>query len=686
MKDQREPFALLLREQLMALRAVAVQGCGDGVVPAALPQAVHAARLLAGSSELLGDAALTAWLGALRDFLERLADRPEAAAHACELRVRRIIALQERLVQRFAAGAELASLLTPDSLELLHRDLPAAGAVPPAQGEDEPSRAAQASAVRLEGLDDGLATLPADDFLDLVERLVTRVPLGRADPAADEPARQERQQRWRAARRLCDLLFQVDGAAEAGLDAGDDGAVAEMPGAEVFATAMRDGYNDGLAAGGARDALAAEAPVPWTLSWRAPALGAPGEPLAAERLRAVFPEAAQRHRGRVLGLIAADLFATTGPAAPPWRVAVEVDGDRLQVEFRRPPGRLRAEAARALQRLLEQESLLESPNLRAALVNLRGEGLLADARFDARGGGRLRLVLATVAAAPPAVLALPLGGGSVALPIHLVEEVEAPAGWEWSLAADGEAVARDGQRRLLVDPAAWVDEVLPLDREAPGVRLVLAGQVEKRIAILAAGPPERVAVRGRGPAPPEWAQLAAQAVELADGATLPLLDLERIIALRLSGGGAAEALDGAAPEKSADKAPGRQSCEAAGPAGGLIALLAAARARADVLGEKLRAAGFEVALGDDPAAAVSALAAGALAVVADDVPPSRHLSRLRELLEAGGGGQTAVLILAAGGLDAGVRARARALGAAGVWAPPFLVDELRELLAAAAAV
>ncbi|MHB8080498.1 MAG: hypothetical protein ACYDIE_14745 [Candidatus Krumholzibacteriia bacterium] len=697
MNDHIQLFTLQLREQLAGLREVSVQGRWDGPAPASLPRAVIATRLLAGSSELLGVTALRDWLRILLELLNWIAENPHGALAAYEPVLREIVAFEEALIEGLDAGRAPEELVAPERVARLRQGFAAAAR------EHATARARAASGtpprpepapvrLRLEGLDDPRAVVSWEAMLGIFERLVTKVPHPRPSegtPTDDERTR--RQQRWRQVRALGDALFETEDyerdAAPTEAEAKDPHeALPLLPGGALFREALGAGWREGLTAVKGDPGGCGEGREPWTLRWRVPGLSVEGAPPGSPGVDELFPEEEQRRYGRLLGLMATDLCQAAGPGAPRWLLLVDLGAERVTAEFRRPPGRLPAEAARALGHLLEEDFLIESPSLRAALRRLRRDGALVHAHFGPRGEGCLQVVLPLCLSGAPEVCVLSLMDAEVAAPLHLVEAVVPAQGWERRGGHDGDTLIREGQSLLAADLASWVDVLLPTATAEGTGYLALVGLVEKRVALLTTGPARRAAVVRYVEVPTGWEAVARSGVETAGGTVLPLLDIEKILALRLS---RAEPVDGAGGDPTADWTPGgpapTPAASAGAPAGApaaRILLLVASRFRAGDLEEKLVKSGFAVAVCAAPEEARERLRSGSIdAIICDNAEPARCLDGLLALLARHGETAPGPVILATGSSGEPARRLARRLGATGVWTPPYLVDELRSQLA-----
>lgn len=727
MSDQIELFTLQLRAQLAGLREVAVQGRWEGPAPAALPRALIATRLLAGSSDLLGLSPLAAWLRVLLDLLTWISEHPDGTLACYEPVLREVVAFEEQLIERLDAGEDPSALVADERVTALRRAFAGAertwaeqvrkaraaragapgeaGAgpenAPAAAGAEAPAR----GGVQIAGLDDLQATLDWERFLECVERLITRVPHPRCPDDPDDPERLRMQGRWREVRALGDFLFQIEDeiAPAAAAAAGEillSPTHADLPGGALFREALLAGCREGLAAAG-RDEFGNCDEPPWTLRWRVPGLTPAGLPAGTVGVDELFDADEQRRYGRLLGLIAADLTAATGGKTPPWGIFVELAPERIQVEFRRPPGRCAPETARLLAHLMEQDFLLELPNLRAALRRLKKDGALVDSHFGPRGEGRLLVVLPARLTGQVEVCVLPLHDQQLAAPIHLVEGVVPLAGWQRRVEAEGEVLIKGDARLLVVDLAAGVEGLLPVDPDDPRTHVALVGLVEKRVAFLTTGPGRRQAVRSYGAPPAGWQAVASGSVALAEGGAVPLLDIEQVIALRLRrdageaglGGTDAGAREwsprGASPSAALGRAAAGPAADgAAGPApaerraNGRVVLLVASRFRAADLEERLLQARFEVLPCATPQEAWSRLREGPVAaVVCDNAEPTHWLRALAELRAEQVGRFPCPVVLVATATNDAVRRLARQFGAAGVWTPPFLIDDLRAHLA-----
>lgn len=745
MSDQIELFTLQLRAQLAGLREVAVQGRWEGPAPAALPRALIATRLLAGSSDLLGLSPLAAWLRVLLDLLTWISEHPDGSLACYEPVLREVVALEEQLIERLDAGEDPSALVADERVAALRRAFAGAerawaeqvrkaraaraGAAAQATAPGAPGGGAAAGGpgeaaagaenapvvagaaapargdVQIGGLDDLQATLGWERFLECVERLITRVPHPRCPDDPDDPERVRMQGRWREVRALGDFLFQIEDETgpAAAVAAGEillSPTHADLPGGALFREALLAGCREGLAAAG-RDEFGACDEPPWALRWRVPGLTPAGLPAGAVGVDEMFDADEQRRYGRLLGLMAADLTAASGVKSPPWGIFVELAPERVQVEFRRPPSRCAPETVRLLAHLMEQDFLLELPNLRAALRRLKKDGALVDSHFGPRGEGRLQVVLPARLTGQVEVCVLPLHDQRLAAPIHLVEGVVPLTGWQRRVEAEGEILVKGDARLLLVDLAAGVEGLLPVDLEDPRTHVALVGLVEKRVAFLTTGPGSRLAVRAYGAAPAGWQAVASGSVTLAEGGTVPLLDIEQVIALRLRQDAGEAGLGGAdagarewSPRGAGPGAPparaaaGTGTGVAAGPApaerraSGRIVLLVASRFRAADLEERLLQARFEVLPCATPQEAWSRLQEGPVAaVVCDNAEPTHWLRALAELRAEQVGRFPCPVVLVATATNDAVRRLARQLGAAGVWTPPFLVDDLRAHLA-----
>jgi CheY-like chemotaxis protein len=297
------------------------------------------------------------------------------------------------------------------------------------------------------------------------------------------------------------------------------------------------------------------------------------------------------------------------------------------------------------------------------------------------------------------VCVLPLHDQRLAAPIHLVEGVVPLAGWQRRLEAEGEVLVKGDARLLLVDLAAGVEGLLPVDLDDPRTHVALVGLVEKRVAFLTTGPGSRRAVRAYGAATAGWQAVASGSVTLVEGGVVPLLDIEQVIALRLRQDAGEAGLGGAdagarewSPRGAGFGAPQARTAAGPGPApgaapaeqraSGRIVLLVASRFRAADLEERLLQARFEVLPCATPQEAWSRLQEGPVAaVVCDNAEPTHWLRALAEVRAEQVGRFPCPVVLVATATNDAVRRLARQLGAAGVWTPPFLIDDLRAHLA-----
>jgi CheY-like chemotaxis protein len=696
MNDHIQLFTLQLREQLAGLREVSVQGRWNGPAPASLPRAVIATRLLAGSSELLGVTVLHDWLRILLELLNWIAENPHGALAAYEPVLREIVAFEEVLIEGLDAGRTPEELVAPERVARLRQGFAAAArehttararaaSGAPPRPEPEPAQ------LRLVGLDDPQAVVSWESMLAIIERLVTKVPHPRpTDGSQNDEERTRRQQRWREVRSLGDALFETEDyerdAASAEAETKDPHeALPLLPGGALFQEALGAGWREGLTAVKGDPVACGEGQEPWTLRWRVPGLTVEGAPPGSPGVDELFPAEEQSRYGRLLGLMATDLCQAIGPGAPRWLLLVDLGAERVTAEFRRPPGRLPAEAARALGHLLEEDFLIESPSLRAALRRLRRDGALVHAHFGPRGEGCLQVVLPLHLAGAPEVCVLSLVDAEVAAPLHLVEAVVSAQGWQRRGAPDGDTLVRENQSLLAVDLASWVDMLMPTTTSGGGGHLALVGLVEKRVALLTTGPARRVAVVRYVETPVGWEAVARSGVETAAGVVLPLLDIEKVLSLRLShvesvdGGGGDPAADWS-PVVPASVSPASTSAPVGAPEARIL-LLVASRFRADDLEEKLVKSGYAVTVCAEPGEARECLRSRSIdAIICDNAEPERCLDGLLALLAQHGETAPGPVILATGNSGEPARRLARRLGAAGVWTPPYLVDELRSQL------
>ncbi len=688
MDDPLRLFTLQLRAQLTGLRQVAVQGRWEGAAPASLPRAVIGTRLLAGSSELLGLAPLHDWLQELLELLNWIVANPDGSFAAYEPVLREIVAFEELLIDRLDAGQDPAELVTPERIVSLQHGFTAASrAFNDARSRGRPVAPRQTPApadVHLAGLDDLQATISWERFLELAERLVSKVPRPRPG-AEDEATRAQRQQRWREFRALADALFDTEDdwlapeSPEAPVsDPGE--ALPELPGGSPFCEALAEGWREGRRVRG--DSV--EADLPCLVRWQVPGMTAEGAPPGAPGVDERMPEEQQRRLGRLLGIIATDLCHLTGSGPPRWLLLMDLAMDHITAEFRRSPARLPPETVRALGHLLEEDFLIEAPNLRGALSGLRRESALLHARFGPRGEGGLRLVFPLHRSRQAEVCVVPLTGAEVAAPLHLVEAVVPARGWQTQTGPDGEVLTREGARVLLADLASWVEGLLPGATGEDTEHLALMGLVEKRIALRAAAPARRAVVANCVQTPSGWEPVATGGVELADGSTLPLLDVEKLLALRLRRAEDADGVGGdlagewaESPAGSTQRPPSASSLAARG-ARCRILLLVASPFRAGDLRDKLIAADFDVAAFTEVEPAMAKLReAGTDAIVCDNAEPARCLDALLAGLAADGQRAPGPVILAAGAAGDQARRLAKCLGADGAWTPPYLIEELR---------
>lgn len=113
-----------------------------------------------------------------------------------------------------------------------------------------------------------------------------------------------------------------------------------------------------------------------------------------------------------------------------------------------------------------------------------------------------------------------------------------------------------------------------------------------------------------------------------------------------------------------------------------LVLLVSGLLRASELHDRLKIAGYQVVMCSEPGEVAVQLDSGTTfqAVICDQVEPSRHLSRLVQLLQERGTRIRTPLILVTSGRRADITSQAHRLGAAGVWAVPFRTRQLQELL------
>ena len=114
---------------------------------------------------------------------------------------------------------------------------------------------------------------------------------------------------------------------------------------------------------------------------------------------------------------------------------------------------------------------------------------------------------------------------------------------------------------------------------------------------------------------------------------------------------------------------------------GRILLLCDISLRSGELFGRLGAAGYGVEICGEPRAVLERLAGRdpPRILICDNLEPSRHLQRLAALLETWEGFVPRI-ILATGGSRRSMEQLARRLGARGVWAPPYRVESLQELI------
>jgi CheY-like chemotaxis protein len=114
---------------------------------------------------------------------------------------------------------------------------------------------------------------------------------------------------------------------------------------------------------------------------------------------------------------------------------------------------------------------------------------------------------------------------------------------------------------------------------------------------------------------------------------------------------------------------------------GRILLLCDISLRSGELFARLGAAGYSVEICGEPGAVLERLAGNdpPRILICDNLEPSRHLQRLAALLETWEGFVPRV-VLATGGSQRSMERLARRLGARGVWAPPYRVESLQELI------
>jgi CheY-like chemotaxis protein len=96
---------------------------------------------------------------------------------------------------------------------------------------------------------------------------------------------------------------------------------------------------------------------------------------------------------------------------------------------------------------------------------------------------------------------------------------------------------------------------------------------------------------------------------------------------------------------------------------------------------RLSGAGYSVEICAEPSAVLQRLAGAEppRVVICDNLEPSRHLQRLAVLLEVWDGFVPRI-VLATGGPRRSMEQLARRLGARGVWAPPYRLETLQELI------
>jgi CheY-like chemotaxis protein len=117
---------------------------------------------------------------------------------------------------------------------------------------------------------------------------------------------------------------------------------------------------------------------------------------------------------------------------------------------------------------------------------------------------------------------------------------------------------------------------------------------------------------------------------------------------------------------------------------GHILLLCDISLRSGELFARLGAAGYSVEVCGEPGAVLERLAGSEppRVVICDNLEPSRHLQRLAALLEVWEG-PVPRLVLATGGPRHSMEQLARRFGARGVWAPPYRLESLQELIGSA---
>jgi len=113
-----------------------------------------------------------------------------------------------------------------------------------------------------------------------------------------------------------------------------------------------------------------------------------------------------------------------------------------------------------------------------------------------------------------------------------------------------------------------------------------------------------------------------------------------------------------------------------------LVLLVSGLLRASELHDRLKSAGYQVVMCSEPREVAAQLDRDTTcqAVICDQVEPSRHLSRLVQLLQERDIRTRIPLILITSGRHADFTSQAHRLGAAGVWAVPFHTRQLQELL------
>lgn len=123
------------------------------------------------------------------------------------------------------------------------------------------------------------------------------------------------------------------------------------------------------------------------------------------------------------------------------------------------------------------------------------------------------------------------------------------------------------------------------------------------------------------------------------------------------------------------------SCDNENSATTTVLLLVSSSLRASELNHRVQSAGFSVAVCTNPTEACSFLAQApeAIAVLCDEVEPTRNLSKLRQMMQGKLPQPQSRLILVTGSRRPEMARRACHLGAHGVWLPPFRADDLRDL-------